>query len=169
MEGFIPIARYEFSYIDDPFLRPSLVIYCCGCPHNCPDCQNKELQSPTSEFCTQVHIKDICKMIKRTELIESVVYLGGDFGIYLPQYLVISKTAKKWGLHNILYTGFKFEEIDREFLKYTDVIIDGKYIKKLGQDKFPASKNQRVWVRQGGVWAVINPNILPINQQQEGF
>jgi len=145
-------------------LRPALVIYCCGCPHNCSDCQNKELQSITSEFCTQVHVKDICKIVKRTEMIESVVYLGGDFGVYLPQYLIISEVAKQRGLYNILYTGFKFEEIDKKFLKYTDVVIDGKYIKKLKQDKFPASKNQKVWLRQKGIWAVIDPITLPINQ-----
>ena len=164
----IPIAKYEISFIDDPYLRPSFVIYCCGCPHRCKNCQNKELQDAASPLCTQVQVEDVCNFIKMIDrnFIDCIVYLGGDFGLYKQQYYLISKAAKECGFQNILYTGYKFENLDYKFKKYTDIIIDGKYKEDQKQNIFPASKNQRIWQKISDNWVIINPIDLPINKEQ---
>ena len=63
----------------------------------------------------------------------------------------IAKKCKKLGLNIWCYTGFLFEELlDKpdclEFLKYIDVLVDGKFDNNLKSysAKFRGSKNQRI-------------------------
>ena len=165
----LPIAKFEIGFIDDPFLRPSLNIYVCGCWHKCKNCQNKELQDPDSELCQRYTLSQICQKIDtiKNSFVKSIVYLGGDFGFYPIRLFEISKFAHECNLANVFYTGFKLEDINPKYLAHIDVVIDGKYIEELKQDSFPASLNQRVWVKKEGRFVAIDPKILPINQHNQ--
>ena len=163
----LPIAKFEIGFIDDPMLRISLNIYVCGCWHNCSGWQNPELQEVENPFTTWYEIEDIYKKIDNSlPIIESIVYLGGDFAYYPKALTKIAKYAQDKKLYNVLYTGFKIEDIEnQEFMKYMDVIIDGKYEESLKQDIFPASSNQRVFIKLKGEFIEVLPETLPINNR----
>lgn len=163
----LPIAKFEVGFIDDPMLRVSLNIYVCGCWHNCSGCQNPELQKVENSYTVWYKLEDIYRKIDESlPLIESVVYLGGDFAYYPQELTEIAKYVENKKIYNVLYTGFVLEDIvNQEFMKYMDVIIDGKYEEKLKQDIFPASSNQRVFIKIDDEFVEILPKSLPINNR----
>ena len=62
------------SIVDGPGIR--LTVFCQGCPHHCPGCQNPE----TWEFAerTRMSPEQILEMVKRNPLIRGVTLSGGE-------------------------------------------------------------------------------------------
>ena len=134
----INIAKFDINTIDDPFLSICLSIYCCGCKHNCNGCQNPELQS--FKCCgKQYSIEEIKNYIlERSDLVETVVFLGGDFYFHPEVLKELLVFCKEIGKKSVFYTGCKYENLDENMLK-ADIIIDGKYDINLSTNHFPSS------------------------------
>jgi len=158
----VNIASWEITTNDDPYLRLGLSIYCCGCTKNCPSCQNPELQDFNSGTAmTTSEILDI--ILERKELIESVIFLGGDWVNYEHElWKVCSYIKQATKLRTVLYTGEKIHKINPILLSYLDIVIDGKYqCHNRSPFNVPASNNQHVYVDGYNV----EPETLPVNQE----
>jgi anaerobic ribonucleoside-triphosphate reductase activating protein len=155
----IPIAGFQTTLNDDPFLTISLTIFCSGCKFNCEGCQQPLLQDPKNgEPMNFLQIKSVID--KHINLIESVCFCGGDWIFYPDQLKKVSTYVRTLNLKTILYTGCLYERISNEILECMDIIIDGKFDCKKQQSSFPASKNQRIFVKGK---KIDDPSSLPIN------
>lgn len=129
------------------------VVWCAGCSHNCPFCQNKEAQDPDIGTPYGDWVKeDLKKELDRDE-ISGVTFSGGE-ATFIPNRKDATDLMK-WIKDNYpqksiwVYTGYYYEEIkDLPMMQYIDVLIDGPYIQKYnpgkGKLKWRGSANQRV-------------------------
>ena len=140
-----PIQRD--SVVDGPGIRT--VIWTQGCPHHCPFCHNPETHAMNGG--KLVPVSEVIKEITSFELQDGITFSGGDPMMQPIPCMEIAKKCKELGYNIWCYTGFLFEELlsnpDRvEFLKYIDVLVDGKFDNNLKSysAKFRGSKNQRI-------------------------
>lgn len=143
----VPIATWEITSNDDPYMSISLSIYCAGCDRACPGCHSPDLQDPDNgKLVTATQVMDI--IVNRLDLIESVVFLGGEWLRYKDDLQFLAHEVKRLDRKTILYTGYQFEEIPSAILDALDIVIDGMYREDLKPEyTFPASSNQRVFVK----------------------
>ena len=135
------------SIVDGEGIRT--VIWTQGCSHNCKGCHNPSTHDFRGGFA--IDIQEINEEISHLEGQEGITFSGGDPMFQAEACTQIAKYAKTLGLDIWCYTGFKFEDLInipkfREFLKYIDVLVDGKFIeeeKSLNLD-FRGSRNQRI-------------------------
>lgn len=129
------------------------VIWTQGCSHNCPFCQNPQ----THDFNggAEFELEDIFRELDELKNQDGITLSGGDPLFQIDAVTEISKYAKSIGLNVWCYTGFTYEKIMEmsktnpkylEFLKYIDVLVDGKFeIEKKSLDcLFRGSTNQRL-------------------------
>lgn len=135
------------SIVDGEGIRT--VIWTQGCPHHCPGCHNPE----THDFNggKLVDIEELKKQIFNLKNQDGITISGGEPFSQIEACMEIAKFAKSIGLNVWCYTGYTFEELLNrplavEFLKYIDVLVDGKFIlsEKSLNLKFRGSKNQRI-------------------------
>ena len=167
----VPIAAFDVNTQDDPYCNVCLSVFCSGCNFRCKGCQNEQLQHIKHGrllYCQEIYI-EILKRNPHT-LFSSVVFLGGEWLLYKESYYTITKLIKLdktlQGINIILYTGYTFEDINKSYLQYTDVIIDGTYEEHLPSTYLiPATTNQRVFVQQDvNIFIQVDPLTLPVNQ-----
>ena len=136
------------SIVDGPGIR--LTVFCQGCPHHCPGCQNPE----TWEFAerTRMRPEQILSMVKQNPLIRGVTLSGGEpFSQPVP-LTALARLARGHGLHVMAYSGYTFEELldgtpeQRELLNNIDVLIDGPFLlaERTLEARFRGSRNQRI-------------------------
>ncbi|MCR5595973.1 MAG: anaerobic ribonucleoside-triphosphate reductase activating protein [Lachnospiraceae bacterium] len=138
---------------DDMKNGPGLraVLWVSGCEHHCPGCQNPITWDPGDglKFDDEAH-EELMELLGR-DYISGLTLSGGD-----PLYpgnrdsiLELCREVKdRWPDKTIwIYTGYDYEDIaSLDIMKYTDVVVDGKYI----EDKrdillhWRGSSNQRV-------------------------
>jgi anaerobic ribonucleoside-triphosphate reductase activating protein len=164
----ITIASWEISTNDSPFMDVSLSIYCSGCHRDCPGCQNSDLQSFKNGIL--MDSDEVVELVTaRISLIESVVFLGGDWMNYTKELKEVSKQIKHLhsNLRLILYTGELIETISNDILENLDIIIDGPYMENQKTNyAIPATSNQRVFFNTMSVIHEIDPSTLPINNEE---
>ena len=135
------------SIVDGEGIRT--VIWTQGCSHNCKGCHNPTTHDFKGGF--EVDTEELIEDLSKLEGQEGITFSGGDPLFQVEACTEIAKEAKKQGLDIWCYTGFKFEYLInipkmKEFLKYVDVLVDGKFIeeeKSLNLD-FRGSRNQRI-------------------------
>ena len=139
------------SIVDGPGLRA--VLWTQGCGHHCKGCQNP--QTWDFEGGGLVPISAVLEAIDELEYQSGLTFSGGD-PMYQPEACnIIAEYAKKKGLNIWVYTGFTWEEIMKmakkdnvynEFLKYVDVLVDGRFILEERDLNllFRGSRNQRL-------------------------
>lgn len=145
--------RYtEIKTIDvanGPGIRVSLWVQ--GCSHHCKGCFNAETWdfNGGKQF-TQKEIDYIKELLSDDVVQKHFSILGGDplepVNHYMLENLLIQLKEKHPHLNIWLWTGYSWEQIKHlNFLKYIDVIVDGKFIeeKKDLRLKFKGSSNQR--------------------------
>lgn len=141
------------SIVDGPGLRA--VIWAQGCSHNCSGCHNPCTHDFNGGFLMDT--EDLVEELKTLKLHRGVTFSGGDPFEQPYECLEIAKAVKSIGMDIWCYTGYTFEELINkqgkkykngwiEFLKYIDVLIDGRFIleKKNLLLKFRGSENQRI-------------------------
>lgn len=139
------------SIVDGEGIRT--VIWTQGCPHNCNGCHNKS----THDFNdgALIDIEYIKEEIALLEGQNGITFSGGDPMCQPVACLEIAKYAKTLNLNIWCYTGYTFEQLMvlskskpsiLEFLKYIDVLVDGKFIleEKSLDTIFRGSRNQRI-------------------------
>jgi len=135
------------SIVDGEGIRT--VIWTQGCSHNCPGCHNPATHDFKGGFLTDTD--EINKELSLLKAQTGITFSGGDPLFQVEACTEIAKHAKKNGMNVWCYTGFTFEELinskkNIEFLKYVDVLVDGKFImaeRSLNVD-FRGSRNQRI-------------------------
>lgn len=135
------------SIVDGPGIRT--VIWTQGCSHNCKGCHNKTTHDFNGGFL--VSVEDVKKEIDSFEAQDGITLSGGDPLFQKKACMEICKFVKQKGQNVWCYTGFLFEDLikDKEalaFLKYVDVLVDGKFIleEKSLNLYYKGSKNQRI-------------------------
>lgn len=118
--------------VEGPGVR--FCIWVQGCSIRCAGCANSELWS--FEGGTSYSTDEIVNMIiaQKSE-IEGVTFLGGEPMEQIEAVLDISKRVKSMGLTVVTFTGFEYDYLLKnnklfpQLLKYTDILIDGKFDK----------------------------------------
>ena len=136
------------SIVDGPGIR--LTVFCQGCPHHCPGCQNPE----TWEFAerTRMSPEQILEMVKRNPLIRGVTLSGGEPFSQPEEHAQLAQLLHQNGYEVAAYTGYTFEQLlegtpqQRHLLENIDVLVDGPFLleKKTLELRFRGSSNQRV-------------------------
>lgn len=132
------------SIVDGEGLR--YVIFVQGCPHHCKGCHNP--QTWRTDKGHVVTIESLLDDIKKNPLLDGVTFSGGEPMLQSEELTKLAKEIKKLGLNIWCYTGFEYEDIKeskKEFLKYIDVLVDGKFIEELKcLGEYYGSSNQRI-------------------------
>lgn len=132
-------------------------IWVQGCLRICPDCCNQQMQSIVPNIILRV--EELCDTIiksKQTYNIEGVTFLGGEPMLQARGLSRVAKLCKESGLSVIVFTGYTYNELlssaldieyTDELLRYTDVLIDGPYIKSEPDynRNWVGSKNQKFY------------------------
>lgn len=125
----------ENTYAEGPGCR--FCIWVQGCKHNCNGCFATELWDYNKGYeCSK---KEIIKKIKNVkEKIQGITFLGGEPLDKARELAYIAKKSRQLGKNIITFTGYTYQEIKEsnnkdwnELLKYTDLLIDGKFEEKL--------------------------------------
>lgn len=137
------ILNITETIVDGPGLRSS--IYFAGCSHRCKGCHNPESWGfDGGEYITP---QQLFNKIKDFASTKNITLSGGD-PIQQPKKELIEflKLLKKDNFNIWVYTGYTFEELDKEILSYIDVLVDGKFIEELKSDNciYRGSTNQRL-------------------------
>lgn len=127
---------------DGPGLRNS--IYVAGCAHKCPGCHNPE----SHDFNAGQDMTIDYIVSEVLDKYADISISGGD-PMYQPADLLeLCKRLKAADKTIWVWTGFEFEEltsVQRECLKYIDVLVDGPYMKNLRSTaRYCGSLNQRI-------------------------
>lgn len=141
------IARMCTSFIDVPD-KIAVSIYFSGCSLHCKDCQNQELWDPDSG--EERDLASVLEEIEKHPLADAVVFLGGEptDQVEFLQELCKNITTKE----KVLYTGREFEVLPQKLLQNLDMIICGPYRSDLHVGGWPASSNQRIFIKKGAEW-----------------
>ncbi len=142
------IRKMDIS--DGPGVRVS--IFMQGCTFNCKECFNPETHdfNGGKEF-TDETINKVIKLCEN-ENVTGLSILGGEplHPNNIEGTTKLAKTFKeKLPNKNIwIWSGFTFDKDlkDKEVMKYTDVLVDGRYVDELSNPtlKWKGSENQRV-------------------------
>ncbi len=145
--------RYHNITKDDMLNGDGLrvVLWVAGCNHCCRGCQNPITWDPNGGLpFTDAEKKEIFTELDK-DYVSGITFSGGDplhpsniVGVTSLAREIRQRYPKKtiW-----LYTGFLWEEIDREeIVSYLDVCVDGEFILELKDPllKWKGSSNQRV-------------------------
>lgn len=141
---------YE-SLVNGPGIRR--VFFSQGCNHNCKGCFNQE----THDFNggEERDMDELIQEVKDNPMIKGITFSGGDPFERAKEFAYMAKEFKKQGLNIWSYTGYTFEYIAenfnekpewREFMKYIDILVDGKFEEELKKEglRFKGSSNQRI-------------------------
>jgi anaerobic ribonucleoside-triphosphate reductase activating protein len=125
-----------------------------GCPHACMNCMSKHTWAFDQQY--ETPLEDVKATIKKwVELNPSLglTISGGDPLLQEEMHLLLQYCKEELGIQDILlYTGFRLEEIQKmnkfsmiQALAYIDVLIDGRYIDALNDNKpLRGSSNQKI-------------------------
>jgi anaerobic ribonucleoside-triphosphate reductase activating protein len=138
--------------------KPAFTIWFAGCSMKCDGCYNPSLWD-TNRYSNNKP-STIVMAISRDCVprgIDTVVLLGGEpLELDHGELLVLCKRLYADGYKIWLYTGWNWDDIPTDLLKYLYTIKYGKYDKALAVRGFPASSNQGVKrVGADGVWKSI--------------
>ena len=128
-----------------------VVLWISGCEHHCPGCQNPETHDPEGgiPFDNDAY-KELIEALDKP-YIKGLTFCGGSpLAPYNRE--VVTELAKdvkeKFPEKDIwCYTGYTYEEVkDLEIMQYIDVLIDGRFVLALKDNKlhWRGSSNQRV-------------------------
>lgn len=156
------ISIIDETITDGTGLRTS--IYVSGCNHRCNGCHNPQTWSfEAGEPLTKELIELLIQNIKNNPLLNGVTFSGGDpLEVGNAEFLLdFLKMFKRAGINVWCYTGYIYEDlldmpVQKECLKYIDVLVDGPFIKELKDPDliFRGSSNQRIIKLVNGIRAV---------------
>ena len=136
------------SIVDGPGIR--LTVFCQGCPHHCPGCQNPETWA--FEGGTLFSPEDILQRVQSNPLVRGVTLSGGEPFAQAKENAVLASLLKAAGYEVAAYSGYTFEELQngtpeqQQLLQSLDVLIDGPYREEERSLDllFRGSRNQRI-------------------------
>lgn len=144
INSYIPITNVEG-------VGTRFAIWVQGCPIRCEGCANSHMWN--SNGGKNYSVSEFLQIIKTyANKIEGITWLGGEPLAQIMPVIEISKEVQNLGLSVITFTGYDYNEIKtqkdvKELVKYTDILIDGKFEKdKLDYSRaWVGSKNQNYY------------------------
>lgn len=151
----VRIAGYQHeSIVDGPGLRTT--VFFQGCDFHCAGCHNEMTHDKTKG--SLVTAFAVYNEIYQSKLANGVTFSGGEPFLQEQALFVLAKICKAKGRHIIIYTGHEAGELlticsaenamlRREILKYTDMVITGRFVQKLKtfEKPFVGSSNQEIY------------------------
>ena len=143
-------------------------LFVSGCTNNCEGCFAKETHNfKYGEKFTDETMNKILEGLSK-DYIQGLSILGGD--PLAPQNYVVRAICKKVKEHYpdktiYIWTGYLFEEIDKNILMYIDGVVDGKFEK----DKYSpeligrGSSNQRTFLKHKDEWVEVEHIYKEVN------
>jgi anaerobic ribonucleoside-triphosphate reductase activating protein len=136
------------SIVDGPGIR--LTVFCQGCPHHCPGCQNPETWA--FEEKNRIAPEQILEMVRRNPLVRGVTLSGGEPFSQAAEHAELASLLRAEGYEVAAYTGYTFEQLlqgtaeQRLLLENIDVLVDGPFLmeERTLEARFRGSRNQRV-------------------------
>ena len=136
------------SIVDGPGIR--MTVFCQGCPHHCPGCQNPETWA--FEERTLMEPQEILEMVKKNPMIHGVTLSGGEPFAQPEAFAELAKLLHENGYEVAAYTGYTFEQLyngtegQRELLENIDILVDGPFLleERSLDVLFRGSRNQRI-------------------------
>ena len=141
------IARITTSFIDVPE-SIAVAIYFAGCSIRCPGCQNKYLWDRAQGLAMSADTVIAC--IQEHPLADAVVFLGGEPTDQLDFLHNVCCAIE--GKKKVLYTGREFEWLPVLLTDKLDMVVCGPYRQELHVNRWPASSNQRVLLKDQDSW-----------------
>lgn len=136
------------SIVDGPGLR--LTVFCQGCPHHCPGCQNPE----TWPFAggRAVPVGEIAARAAHNPLVHGVTLSGGEPFAQAGSCAALAALLSAKGYEVAAYTGYTFEQLltgtpeQQALLARLNVLVDGPFVEDECSLEllFRGSKNQRI-------------------------
>ena len=123
-------------------------IWLSGCIHHCPGCSNPELWEQKEENQTSLDtVMELINLICSEKDVDGFTITGGD-PFYQPDVLrELLPRLVEISADILVYTGYSYEELPRDILRYIAVLIDGKYIEERNHGELlRGSDNQRIMV-----------------------
>lgn len=136
INSYIPITNVEG-------VGTRFAIWVQGCSIQCKGCANSHMWN--FDGGTSYKVEDFINIITSyADKIEGITWLGGEPLAQIEPVIKISKSVQEFGLSVIIFTGYDYANLKdrldfKELVKYTDILIDGRY----EQDKQDFS---RAWV-----------------------
>ena len=143
-----------FAITKDDMLNGSglrVVLWVAGCEHHCKGCHNPYTHDVNGGIkFGQDALEEIFKELEK-DYISGFSASGGDplHPENRDEMGQLCKLIKEQYPDKTIwiYTGYTFEEVKHlEALKYTDVLVDGKFVQELADENYPfaGSVNQRI-------------------------
>jgi len=131
--------KYLKSIVDGPGIRTVLFIQ--GCNRKCDDCHNPSTWDV--ENGKKVEVTDLVKELNEKCINKKLTISGGEPLLQYPAVLELVKSLTDFNI--VLYTGFEFDDVPPEILKFLDYLKIGPYIKEERTTIMPyiGSKNQK--------------------------
>ena len=128
-----------------------VVLWVAGCNHQCQDCQNPITWDITGGIPFDEEAENELFTALDKPYISGITFSGGDplhpFN-RKTTFRLMRKVKEQYPSKTVwVYTGFLWEDFkDNPKMKYIDVLVDGRFIKSLKDDKlfWVGSSNQRV-------------------------
>lgn len=129
------------------------VIWCAGCNHHCPKCQNPEAQDPTFGRPLGLWAYDEIDKALRNPHCLGATFSGGEAtfpGNREEATKLMAHIKENFPEKTIwMWTGYVYEDIkDLPMMEYVDVVVDGPYVDALNSGfnrlRYRGSSNQRV-------------------------
>lgn len=122
-------------------------VYCAKCDIHCDECQNP--QSWNIRNGKAISINNLAKLLLENG--NDITFSGGECSLQAKAFTKLAKILKKHGKNIWVYSGRTYEDLinntsTKTFLDNVDVLVDGKFIKKLKNIDllFRGSSNQRI-------------------------
>ena len=116
---------YHGSVSDGPGIR--IVLFLQGCLRRCEGCQNPETWDINGGYL--IDEKLLYEQISKTSPIRRITISGGEPLLQIDSLIKLLSLLDESKYDIALYTGFEYEEVPHEILKYLNYLKTGKFIK----------------------------------------
>lgn len=139
------------SIVDGPGIR--MTVFTQGCPHHCKGCHNEQTWDFDGGYDSSS--ERILQEAQKDPLIRGLTFSGGEPFAQAQSLSVLAKDAQALGYDIFCYTGYTFEQLQKQFdthpeykelLTCCNWLVDGPFVleQRSLMLKFRGSKNQRI-------------------------
>ncbi len=123
-------------------------IWFCGCPRRCKGCSNPELWKFQERYeTTPETIFELIKMIACEHRIDGFTITGGDPMFQASDLQSLLDMLIEISDDIIVYTGYKYGELNEDMFTHISVLIDGEYIEERNDNSLlRGSSNQKIFI-----------------------
>lgn len=123
-------------------------IWFCGCPRRCKGCSNPELWEFQERYLTSPRlVYELVSRIAKDHVIDGFTITGGDPMYQEAELKELLVLLKRISDDIIVYTGYRYHEMDPAALADISVLIDGEYVEELNDDTLlRGSSNQEIYI-----------------------